>query len=69
VNRLLSIDTSDEERHAAKTQSLKWVWVPAKGETAPRKPVIKMMMHELRRAKIKCLFFAGHLDSIHVADA
>eukprot|EP00291_Cryptomonas_curvata_P007251 CAMPEP_0172189436 /NCGR_PEP_ID=MMETSP1050-20130122/22521_1 /TAXON_ID=233186 /ORGANISM="Cryptomonas curvata, Strain CCAP979/52" /LENGTH=363 /DNA_ID=CAMNT_0012864127 /DNA_START=11 /DNA_END=1102 /DNA_ORIENTATION=- len=36
--RLLSIDTESRSAKAAKTQSLKWVWVPAKGEALSAPP-------------------------------
>ena len=47
--RLLSVESSGENlRSAAKTQSLKWVWVPAKGEsvTAPPNAPVRVQMRD-----------------------
>ncbi len=46
--RLLSIEPDSRSAKAAKTQSLKWVWVPAKGEALsapPRTPVSGLLRH------------------------
>jgi hypothetical protein len=38
LGRLLSFEPDSSSAKAAKTQSLKWVWVPAKGEALSAPP-------------------------------